>query len=116
MSELFSLTPEDKVLLQKISSLCGVKQDIIKEVWQFTLFNAYLDILENKDNSYHTISVPFLGKIMVKPNKQDPSELENFVALSENTKSMIRKIKLGAETQLVSFFDENFIKKSLESF
>jgi hypothetical protein len=113
--KLFTISAEEKQLLQKISSLCGVKQEIIKEIWQFTLFNSFLDLLENKDKNYNILSVPFLGKLLVKPDKENPGEFENFFILNEETKSIIKKIKNGYETDLIQYFQENFINKVLEN-
>jgi hypothetical protein len=113
--KLFTISAEEKQLLQKISSLCGVKQEIIKEIWQFTLFNSFLDLLENKDKNYNILSIPFLGKLLIKPDKENPGELENFLILNEETKSIIKKIKNGYETDLIQYFQENFINKVLEN-
>jgi agmatine/peptidylarginine deiminase len=113
--KLFTISVEEKNLLQKISSLCGIKQDIIKEIWQYTFFNTFLDVLEKKNNNYNIIPVPFLGKIIIKPDKEVPGEYENFFILNEDTKSLIRKIKKGSETELIQYFQENFINKVLEN-
>jgi hypothetical protein len=113
--KLFASSSEEKQLLQKISSLCGVKQEIIKEVWQYSLFSAFLDILENKDANYNIISVPFLGKILIRPDKERPDEFETFFSFNEETKNTIKKIKSGQETELIQYFQENFINKVLEN-
>jgi hypothetical protein len=113
--KLFTISSDEKQLLQKISSLCGVKQEIIKEIWQFTLFSSFLEILENKDKNYNIISIPFLGKILIKPDKEKPGELENFFILNEDTKSIIKKIKNGYETELIQYFQDNFINRVLEN-
>jgi hypothetical protein len=113
--KLFTVSSDEKQLLQKISSLCGVKQEIIKEIWQFTLFNSFLELLENKDKNYNIISIPFLGKILIKPDKENPEEYENFFIINEDTKSIIKKIKNGQETELIQYFQNNFINKVLEN-
>jgi hypothetical protein len=113
--KLFTISSDEKQLLQKISSLCGVKQEIIKEIWQFTLFSSFLEILENKDKNYNIISIPFLGKILIKPDKEKLGELENFFILNEDTKSIIKKIKHGYETELIQYFQDNFINRVLEN-
>jgi hypothetical protein len=113
--KLFTISSDEKQLLQKISSLCGVKQEIIKEIWQFTLFTSFLEILENKDKNYNIIQIPFLGKILIKPDKEKPGEFENFFVLNDDTKSIIKKIKNGYETELIQYFQDNFINKVLEN-
>jgi len=113
--KLFTISAEEKALLQKISSLCGIKQEIIKEIWQYTLFSSFLEILEKKDEKYNLISIPFLGKILIKPDRSNPEEFENFILLNEDTKSIIKKIKRGYETELIQYFQENFINKVLEN-
>jgi agmatine/peptidylarginine deiminase len=113
--KLFTISADEKQLLQKISSLCGIKQEIIKEIWQFTLFTSFIDILENKDKSYNIIQIPFLGKILIKPDKEKPGEYENFFILNEDTKNIVKKIKSGSETELIKYFQDNFINKVLNN-
>jgi hypothetical protein len=113
--KLFTISADEKQLLQRISSLCGVKQEIIKEIWQFTLFSSFLEILEEKDKSYNFVTIPFFGKIMIKPDPENPGEFQNFIHLNEETKSIIKKIKNGNETELIHYFQENFINKVLSN-
>lgn len=109
------MSSDEKMLLQKISSLCGIKQEIIKEIWQFTFFNSFLELLEKKDDNYNILQIPFIGKILIKPDKSHPGEFENFFIFNEETKSIIKKIKSGNETELIQYFQENFISKILDN-
>ena len=54
----FVLTNEEKELLTDISSLLGVKQDTIKQVWEFTIFAWLLKFEDNPEkflSNHHDI-------------------------------------------------------------
>ena len=102
-------------MITKISSLCGIRQDTIKEIWQYTIFTMLLDIMEKKDAGHHTAVIPFLGKFLIKPSTEDPSGIDSFFIMNPELKDNIRKIRAGMETGLVSFFEENFVNKMVEN-
>ena len=116
IDKLFVMDNEQKELIQKISALCGIKQDIIKQVWQYTIFNLLLQLLENKDKTLNTIQIPFFGKVVVRPDQEVKGEFEAFLALNPNFRETIKTIKAGNETGLIAFFQENFINKILDNF
>ena len=107
---------EQKELIQKISALCGIKQDIIKQVWQFTIFSILLQLLEEKNKDFNVLQIPFFGKILMKPDEEKKGEFESFLALNSNFKDIIKSVKSGNETGLIAFFQENFINKVLDNF
>jgi len=116
IDKLFIMDSEQKELIQKISALCGIKQDIIKQVWQFTIFNVLLQLLEDKDKNFNILQIPFFGKILLKPDPEKKGSFESFLALNPNFKEIISSVKSGNETGLISFFQENFINKVLDNF
>jgi hypothetical protein len=117
-NKLFQEDSEQKELIQKISALCGLKKDIIKQVWQYTFFQVYLNLLEEKENkrnqkSYNMISIPYIGKIVLRSNQE--KELEPFIILNQDFKNVIKNIQNGDETGLIQFFQENFINKTIDN-
>ena len=116
IDRLFVIDGEQKELIQKISALCGIKQDIIKQVWQYTVFNVLLQLLEDKNKNFNTLQIPFFGKILLKPDTERKGDFESFLALNPNFKETIKAIKTGNETGLIAFFQENFINKVLDNF
>jgi hypothetical protein len=115
-NKLFLEDSEQKELIQKISALCGLKKDIIKQVWQYTFFQIYLNLLEEKEDkknqrTYNIITIPYIGKIILR-NNQD-KELEPFMILNQEFKNVIKNIQNGDETGLIQFFQENFINKTI---
>jgi hypothetical protein len=115
MDKLFIEDSEQKELLQKISALCGLKKDIIKQVWQYTFFQVYLNLLEEKDAPYNIVSIPYIGKMMVRPNKEKNGEFDPLFIFNEGFKSVYKNIKNGDETGLIQYFQENFINKTLDN-
>jgi hypothetical protein len=118
-NKLFQEDSEQKELIQKISALCGLKKDIIKQVWQYTFFQIYLNLLEEKENkrnqkSYNMINLPYIGKVVLRNNNQD-KELETFFILNQDFKNVIKNIQNGDETGLIQFFQENFINKTIDN-
>jgi CRISPR/Cas system-associated protein endoribonuclease Cas2 len=117
-NKLFQEDSEQKELIQKISALCGLKKDIIKQVWQYTYFQVYLNLLEEKEDkhnqkSYNMINLPYIGKIVLRTNQE--KELEPFIILNQDFKTMIKNIQNGDETGLIQFFQENFINKTIDN-
>jgi hypothetical protein len=116
--KLFQEDSEQKELIQKISALCGLKKDIIKQVWQYTFFQIYLNLLEEKENkhnqkSYNIIQIPYIGKIIIRLNQE--KELEPFIIMNPDFKGMLKNIQDGDETGLIQFFQENFINKTIDN-
>lgn len=114
-NKLFQERKEEKELIQKVSSLCGLKQDIIRQVWMYTFFNIYLSMLENSDKNYQTINIPYIASLLIKPDTENNEDLTAFVALSDDLKKIMKDIKNKNETTLVKFFQEHFINKTLEN-
>jgi len=114
IEKLFVQDTEQKELITKISALCGLKQDIIKQVWQYTFFNIYLSLLEQKDKNLNEIKLPYLGKIMLRFNDEN-SDIDKFILLDQSFQDVIKNIRLGNDTGLVQFFQENFVNKVIDN-
>lgn len=105
---------EQKDFIQKISSLSGIKKSSIQMVWEYTMYAMFLDLLENKGKNYSTILVPYLGKILIKESKENPGELDTFLSLSESIKDELIKVKKDNTVDLINYFQENFIDKTID--
>jgi len=114
IEKLFISDAEQKELITKISALCGLKQDIIKQVWMYTFFNSYLSLLEQKDKNVNEIKLPFIGKVMLRFNEEN-ADCESFLCLDHNVKEIIKNLRTGNDTGLVQFFQENFINKVISN-
>jgi hypothetical protein len=121
---IFNFDSEQKKLINDISSLCGIKQDTVKQIWMYTLFTSYLKLLEEKDRSINTIEIPFIGTIVIKFDKEkkqfaiEPESRAPWVHihLKDELKDMVAKIKMGDETDLVKYFQDNFINKVIDQY
>ena len=121
LEKLFTNDNEQKELITKISALCGLKQDIIKSVWQYTFFSVYLSLLEQKQKGINEVPIPYIGKLVLRfPDEKirefDPErkELEPFFIMNQNFKDVIKNLRAGNDIGLVEFFKENFINKIVE--
>ena len=114
VEKLFVQDAEQKELITKISALCGLKQDIIKQVWQYTFFNIYLNLLEQKDKNISEIKLPHIGKIMLR-FKEGEQDFDKFILLDQNFQEIIKNLRAGNDTGLVQFFQENFINKVIDN-
>ena len=112
-SQLFEMNLEQKKLLQDISSICGVKQEIVSQVWKYTLLLNYLNIIEKKKNpNISIIQVPFIGKIWT--NLKSDGEVESSVYLSTQIIETIKKIKAGDKLDIIKYFTQEFIDPVIE--
>jgi len=112
----FSFDKDTKDMLTAISNIYGVKEDVIKEVWEYTLFYWFLQI-NSQNKKVKTIQVPFLGNIGVKYKNDSINEegifadADIFVSLSDSFKKMLSDIYNGNKSSLIEFFDKNVIDK-----
>jgi hypothetical protein len=112
----FELTSDQKKIIQDISSLCGVKQETVSQVWKYTLLMNYLSLLENRKVKNHMIQIPFIGKIWVHQGDSasggaggGDEDLTIQPFFTESFSEMIRRLKTGDDTKLVKYFEEEFI-------
>jgi hypothetical protein len=110
--QLFELTSDQKKLISEISTLCGVKQDIVRVVWQYTIFVNYLHLIEDVEKPYSRIQIPLIGSILVKHNKD--GELDLFPLISDQLKDVISKTKKGQDAGLIEYFQREFIDKIVD--
>lgn len=114
IEKLFSSDIDQRELITKISALCGLKQDIVKQVWQYTFFSIYISLLEQKDKKINEIKLPYVGKIMLRWDDEG-KEFEQFLLMDPSFRDIVNKLKKGEDTGLVQFFQENFINKIVDN-
>jgi hypothetical protein len=108
----FELTSDQKKMIQDISSLCGVKQETVSQVWKYTLLMNYLTLLENRKTKNHMIQVPFIGKVWVHEREDGEIDVQPF--FTESFSEMIKRVKSGDDTRLVKYFEEEFVDPILQ--
>jgi len=108
--KLFTLDSDQKQLLLDISALCGIKQELVVDVWQYTLFTIFLKILENKDKKVNIIKIPYLGNALLKETDEG---FETFFSVNQNFIDIVKKIKKGDDSGLVEYFQQEFLEKLL---
>lgn len=111
--KLFENSKEQKDLLDRVSSLCGIKRSSVQKVWEYTIYALLMQIYENKEAAYNVLPVPFVGKILLKESKENPKEYDTFLMVYDFLKEEIKKVKDDDARDLISFFDEAFLSKTV---
>lgn len=117
----FKYSKETKDMIQDISSLFGVKADVVKQVWEYTLFAWFLQLSKDPDH-VTSIKVPFLGNIGIKFDSESLDEetgklktnVTSFIALDDEFKEMYGNICAQAESELAEYIQEHYIKNIVE--
>lgn len=119
-NKLFNTDSDTKAMLQEISSAFGVKQDVVKHVWEFTVFSMLLRVAE-KDEGLVRLTIPYIGSIglkcddiEMKDNKAVP-ELQAFLSLSDNFKDLYQKVRNGFYGELSDYLQDNYIDKVIDN-
>jgi hypothetical protein len=103
----FELTSDQKKIIQDISSLCGIKQETVSQVWKYTLLMNYLNLLEHRDSKNQVVQIPYIGKVWV--HEQDDGELSTQSFFTESFTEMLKRMKTGDDTKIMKYFEEEFI-------
>jgi len=103
----FEMSSEQKKIIQDISSLCGVKQETVSQVWKYTLLMNYLGLLESRDSKHQVIQVPFVGRMWIHEGEDGGLDVQPM--FSEAFIDMIKRVRSGDDTRLVKYFEEEFI-------
>jgi hypothetical protein len=116
------LDKDTKDMLTDISTLFGVKTEIVKEVWEYTLFVWFLKMSENPDKM-STITVPYLGHVGVKFNSESlnnetgkiETKVDTFLSPSDAFKQMYGNIYNQAPSELAEYIQNHMIKTVIEN-
>lgn len=116
----FDMDSETKQMLSEISATMGVKNEIVKEVWEFTLFTILLKVADNPEGPQR-ISIPYFGHFLLRDkgittdeNGEAYHDIDTLVALSDNFKNLYLKATKGQFDELSEFLQENYIKPVIQ--
>jgi hypothetical protein len=110
---MFELDTDTKKLLTDIAALFGVKVEIIKDIWEYTIFTYLLTMLENPSKT-NNIQIPFLGRVFLRVDSKEEENVTSFLALSEDFKQVYIDIKEGKHTKLSDYIRKKYLDKVLE--
>ena len=112
----FVLTNEEKELLTDISSLLGVKQDTIKQVWEFTIFAWLLKFKDNPEKLCRLV-IPFFGSIGIKYKSDVISndgltlDFDVFVSVDDNFKKLMYDAKNNNYDNVAEYLQNKYLTK-----
>jgi hypothetical protein len=89
---------ETKSLIEEISAISGFSKEIIREVWEFTLFK-WVEKITTNPKKLNTLVVPFLGKVGIRYEhdsiKEDGTlntEVTSVISLDSTFKKLVGDI------------------------
>lgn len=118
----FTVDNDTKDILNDIAKLFGVKQDVVKEVWEMTLFCWFLKMSENPEQAQE-ITIPYLGKVALKFESEEldnaagkiKTNVSTNLKLSDDFTDMFGNIYNVGETGLAEIV-QNKIRKTLDKY
>lgn len=119
-SSVFTLNEVTKKTIKQIASKTQIPFDLVRNVFEFTLFNSGLALLNNT-KKFKEIQIPYFGKILIKQRdpqelKKDPtlSKYDTYFSMSSNLEKMLEAFDNEDFSSLENFLDHK-IEKKLES-
>lgn len=111
------LDKNSKDMVNDISTLLGVKNDIVRTVWEFTLLACLLKYSKS-ENKVKQLSIPYIGTLGIRYNGDSventseklTGDFDVFVALNDDFKKMLHSIEIGSTTEIINLL-QNDIKK-----
>lgn len=121
MKEFFA-SKEIKDLLARISALFGIKQSVIRQVWDYTLFEWFLE-MSRDENDVKSIEIPYLGTLTLKVDGERIDEstgeivtdVASKMSLSKEFIKMLGKIQAEEESELAEYLKESYIDPIMKS-
>lgn len=112
---VFTLNEASKKNMKKISTKTQIPFEIIKVVYEYSLFSCALDLI-NSNKKFREIVIPYFGKIGVKDSVEGAldEDYELFFSPSQNLRKLLADIKKNDYKALEQFLDSK-IKKEVES-
>jgi len=118
--QLFQQDAQTKETLNKISALFGVSPNLVKEVWEYTIYVWLVQLLDDPDK-LHSFTVPYLGTIGIKfkdefvdSDSQLKTNCEAFLSVSQNFKDLIGDVYNNKIIDILQFLEDNKIQKTIE--
>lgn len=113
---IFKEDEDTKKMILEISSLFGVKADIVRQVWQYTVFSMMLKVAEADETKLTRLVLPYIGTIGIKNNgtiassKGVEPDLDAFLSLSDTFKNLFSKSQDGNYGELSSYIQKKFLE------
>jgi hypothetical protein len=111
---------DTKKILSDIATLYGVKVDIIRDVWEYTVFAWALNMLDTT-NKTRQLNVPFLGKIALRYEGTEVNEegsigdsVKAFVLLNPDFKELIADLYTGNKSVLAEYIKTKHLDKVMD--
>ncbi len=114
------LDEESKSIIEDVSALSGIQKDIVREVWELTLYR-WLETITRNPKGLNQITIPFLGNVGVRylgdVRAEDgtfSANVESFIGLSDKFKALVGDI-YSENTLVLSSLLEDKIKQAINS-
>ena len=121
VDNIFKEDEDTKKMILEISSLFGVKADIVRQVWQYTIFSIMLRVAEADETKITRVKLPYIGSMGIKnlgmittPKGVEP-DLDVFIALSDTFKNLFMKTQGGGYGELSNYVQKKFIEPLIEN-
>lgn len=118
---IFKEDEDTKKMILEISSLFGVKADIVRQVWQYTVFSIMLRVAEADETKLTRVKIPYIGNMGIKnlgmittPKGVEP-DLDVFISLSDTFKNLFLKTQGGDYGELSNYIQKKFIEPLMEN-
>lgn len=118
---IFKEDEETKAMLLEISSLFGVKVEIVRQVWQFTVISIMLRVAETDVNRLTRFILPYIGTVGIKnngtlaTNKGIEPDLDVFLNLSDTFKNLLFKSQDGNYKDLSNYIQKKYIDSTVNN-
>lgn len=121
VDNIFKEDEDTKSMILEISSLFGVKADIVRQVWQYTVFSIMLRVAEADETKLTRVKIPYIGNMGIKnlgmittPKGVEP-DLDVFISLSDTFKNLFLKSQGGDYGELSKYVQKKFIEPVIEN-
>jgi hypothetical protein len=121
VDNIFKEDEDTKSMILEISSLFGVKADIVRQVWQYTVFSIMLRVAEADETKITRVKIPYIGNMGIKnlgmittPKGVEP-DLDVFISLSDTFKNLFLKSQGGDYGELSNYVQKKFIEPVIEN-
>ena len=115
----FETDQETRLILAEVSALLGIKAEVVKEVWEFTILSLLLKVADKPDNNSYSVSIPYIGRILLRKSiarADDGSkklDVDPFISLSDKFKKLFYKVINGKYAELSEFVENAYLKKTI---
>ena len=114
---LFVQDENTKQFIKEISSLYGIKSEVVKEVLEYAAFVWILKIAENPEK-LTTLTIPYLGNIGIRfkkdyinANGEMGTDIDAFLSVNESFTRIISDLNACSLQRITEYFKTNYIDK-----